>query len=104
MKLKITSSQFSSLLNLFHSLCGIDVLPPKSFEGKLLLAILSGIYKQLYKKAVDKKKKYTVTLSEQEALAFFIFFKKQHILPGDAVYEANLLDTICNQIHQKYIV
>lgn len=102
MNFKLSAIQLNAILQLFQSICGDHARPPQNFEAKLMLAVLSGIYRQLHKKSVDKKKKYTVLLSEQEALAFWIFFNKQHIIPNEAVYEANLIDFMCNRIHQKY--
>jgi hypothetical protein len=103
MKIKLTNNQFTTLFNIFQMLCGDKEVPaPESFEARLMLAILHGIYKQLYKKAVDRKKKYAISMSEQEALAFWIFFSKYEFLEQEAVFERNLIQTILNGIHQKY--
>jgi hypothetical protein len=103
MKIKLSLNQFTTLFNIFTSTVGEDELPPAdNFEARLLLAILQGIWKQLYKKRIDVKKKYSLTLSEQEALAFWIFFNKFEVLPIEAVYERTIVQMICNSIHQKF--
>jgi hypothetical protein len=104
MKIKLTQTQFLTLFSIFKMICGEgQVAPSSNFEMRLFLAILNGIYKQLYKKAIDKKKKYTVSLSEQEALAFWIFFSRTYdLFAEDAILETTLVQTINNAIHQKF--
>lgn len=100
MKIKVNRTQFHVLWHVIQRLCGGS--PPPKFEAKLLMALLLEINKQLLTKSVSVKKNYTLTFSEAEALAFFIFFKKFHFFTTDEIYEATLVDTICNQIHQAY--
>lgn len=105
MKIKLTHTQFLTLFSIFKMLCGEGQgfsPAPASFEARLMLAILHGIYKQLYKKAIDRKKKYTLILTEQEALAFWIFFSKYDFLDDEAVFEKTLVQTLNNGIHQKF--
>lgn len=104
MKLKLSYIQFKALYSIFQQLFNADAAKPKSIEARLMLSILIGIYVKLYKLSspVTKKKKYSIALNEPEALAFWIFFNKYNFLPEEMIYEANLIDTINNIIHQKF--
>ena len=102
MKMKVSRAQFTALLNIFNAVCNRPV--PPNFEARLMMILLESIRKQLIKKSVDFKKKYSLTMSDQEALSFFIFFKKFHFFPEDAIYETVLVDSICNGIHQQYTI
>ena len=100
MKIKLSRSQFFSLLQIYQLVCSAKT--PENFEARLIMVILDLTKKQLIRKSVDIKKKYSVTLSDIEALAFFIFFKKFHIFPEGSIYEATLVNTICNQVHHHF--
>jgi hypothetical protein len=100
MKLKLTKAQFKALYALFqHMIVGAK---PKGLEARLLRALLFNIYEKMYKKAIDEKTRYSLSLSEEEALAFWVFFNKFNYIPVEMIFEANLVQTICNNIHQKF--
>jgi hypothetical protein len=100
MKLKLSKAQFKALYSLFqHIVLHVEV---KTLEARLLRALLFSIYQKLYKRAIDEKSKYSITLSEEQALAFWVFFNKYNYLPEEMMYEANLVSTISNNIHQKF--
>jgi hypothetical protein len=101
MKVKLSRTQFFSLLQVFQVIC-LAGTSQSNFEARLLMLLLDQIKKQLIKKSLDFKQKYSLSLNEQEALAFYIFFKKFHFFSTDAMYEANMVDMLCNQIHQKF--
>lgn len=102
MKTKLTRQQLKALLAVFDGLFRDEQEPHiGNFEARLLLAIMQGIHLQLKKKVLDVKTKYNLKLTDVEALAFWIFFNKFDIRPAGAIYEANLIDQICNLIHQS---
>lgn len=99
MKLKLSYSQFQALKELLELVTNTEVA---TLEAKLLMALLMSIYSKFYRKAIEKKKQYRIALKDEEALAFWVFFQKYHFVPVEMIYEANLIDTICNSIHQKF--
>jgi hypothetical protein len=101
MKVKLSRTQFICLLQVLQVVCLAGKSQSK-FEARLLMLLLEQIKKQLIKKSLDFKQKYSLCLNEQEALAFFIFFKKFHFFSTEAIYEANMVDMLCNQIHQNF--
>lgn len=99
MKLKLTYSEFMALYGLFnHQIIGH---PHINVHARLMYSLLMGVYKKLHAKSIERKKKYSIELKEAEALAFWIYFNQCYILPAEMIYEANLIDTINNSIHQK---
>lgn len=100
MKLKLTKAQFKALYALFQRF--IVHADAKTLEAKLLRAVLFGIYKKMYDKDINDKQKYSITLKDAEALAFWIFFNKYFYFPAEMIYESNLVQTINNNIHQKF--
>lgn len=99
MKLRLTKAQFKALYALFLRI--INHAEVNSIEARLLRRLLFSIYEKMYQKAIDEKPKYTITLSEEQALAFWLFFNKFY-LPEEMMYETNLIQTISNNIHQKF--
>lgn len=100
MKFKLNKSQLQSLLNLFQQICSLE--KPDNFEARLLYVILEQIKSQLIKKSADTRKKYIVSFTDHESLAFFIFFKKFHFFTPETLYEATMVNLICNQIHSHH--
>lgn len=101
MTLKLNHSQFTALLSILHQIVTVEG-EPASMEAKLLLSIIASIYKKLFTKSIEKKKKYSLKLTATEALAFWVFFSKYHFFEGEALFEAHLVQTINNTIHQKF--
>jgi hypothetical protein len=100
MKLKLTKAQFKALYALFQRF--VVNADAKNIEAKLLRAILFSIYEKMYKRDINDKSKYTITLKDEEALAFWVFFNKYFYFPSEMVYESTLVQTVCNSIHQKF--
>lgn len=98
MKMKLTYIQFMALYDM-HKTFAISNMPDK-LEDKLLHLLMLGIYQKFYTKAVEKKKKYQISLSVQEAIMFFLYWNKHTHHPTS--FEGNLLTTLCNSIHQKF--
>ncbi len=100
MKLKLNKSQFIALYELLQS--AVANITVTGIEAKLIHAIMQDVYRKFYVRAFDVQKRiYTIKLSECEACAWYLFFSRFQ-LPQEAVFEANLLHIINNDIHQKY--
>lgn len=67
---------------------------------KLLLCILTKLYKKVMVKLLDLKKKYKITLDEQTELALYIYFEDMPFNPTN--YAANMIKSICNKIEKHY--
>jgi hypothetical protein len=101
MKLKMTKEEFTALYRLLQHMVQKEV--PPGIEITLLYSVLFSVYVKFYKKAIEEKKKYSVTLEDHEACAWWMFFDRFPI-PEHMVFERNLLQTINNSIHQKFAV
>lgn len=99
MKLKLTLGEFTALYNLFGQL--INSMKPADMLDMLLMAGIVSAYQKMYNKAFAVKQQYSIKLSTEEALAFWNFFH-EHPLPAALVFEINLVQTISNDILQKY--
>lgn len=101
MKLKLDHSEFTSMLQMFATIViGQETDNP---AGKLHKALMMQIYEKLYKSGVRPKASYSIGLTDAEAIAFWFFWQK-HEFKNPASYEANLVRTTNNLIHQKLIV
>jgi hypothetical protein len=98
MKLKLTAAEFHALYAFFEHM--IKDARPDGMNAKMLHSILMEIYEKMYRKAFKKKSSYSVLLKDFEAVGFYMFFSKYSIDP-EMVFEANLIRTINNSIHQK---
>lgn len=100
MNLKLTHSQFFALYDLLQKM--VIAAKPSGITAKLLHSILISVYKKFYTKAFDKnKKQYSVSLNDEEACAWWLFFDACP-LPDNMKFEINLVGTISNSIHQKF--
>lgn len=107
MKIKLNHSQLSTLAGIFQKIVGDDATPPENLEARLLFCQLSLIYKQVQKKLIDKKPKYTLQMTEPEALAFWVFFSRGlFIIKSDDIcettYKATLVNGITSAIHHHF--
>jgi len=100
MKLKLTAQQFAALYNIVSAV-GHKYQCADMWD-KLLYVSITSLYMKLYKMAVIKKPKYTIRLTDQEAISFFIMYE-DHNLPA-ASFEGNLITSITSSIHEKFIV
>jgi hypothetical protein len=102
MKLKLSHTEFSALLNL---LAGVMNFRTQYFEmeDKLMFSLLAKTYGRFYKKALFKKKEYGISLPDEEALNWYLVFSDEDIyLPEQDPQLLNLIHKINNNIHQQY--
>lgn len=100
MKLKLTYTEFKALHDLLHGL--LFPCNTSGIKGRLFRSLMMSIFKKFYVKMLDeRKKKYTISLKEEYACAWWLFFT-EYTVP--TAYEANLVHQINNSIHQKYAV
>ena len=99
MKLKLTAAEFSVLNSLLQVVC-ISIVP-KGMQAIVLHGTLLRLYKKFYNKAFVMKKKYGVTIEDDEACAFYMFFSKFDMSNAE-LFTINLVTRINNSIHQKY--
>lgn len=98
MKLKLTSSQFVALYIICHSY--LQSYLPSDMENKLLHVLLTKFFRRIYNMSFEKKKKYSLTMKPEEAMAFWLAHNNhEHEMTSQ---EGNLLTMICNQIHQRF--
>lgn len=103
MKLKLTNSELFALCRLVEAVM-LSMQKKRSenkmdMQDKLDLALTERTWLTLYKKQLDMKQKYNVSLSAELALNFFIQFNDQTI---PDVYVQNLVRQVCDKIHQQY--
>jgi len=98
MKLKLTNQEFMALYLIMQQLNHKYVC--HDMEDKLFHVLLTGIYMKLHKISIINKAKYSVKLSEAEAISFWVILH-DHILSNES-FEGNLINTINNSIHQKF--
>ncbi len=101
MKLKLTHSEFTALLQMFIAI--VMAQHPADMHEKMQHALMMQIYEKMYKQALFSKKQYAIKLTIPEAIAFY-FFWQAHEFINPASFEANLVRTANNHIHQKLIV
>lgn len=101
MKLKLSHKSFAVLFSLMVDAAGRPT-PKDNMYEKLLQTIMVGIYKKLYAKTVEKKASYRITLTPVEAIAFWEYWT-DHDYPCTTL-AGNLLNQLCNSIHQKFTV
>lgn len=100
MKLKLKHDEFIALHDMFRDIS--HKYGAQDFWDKLLHVISTNVFLKMYKMAVYKKPKYTLKLSEPEAIAFWILTNDHKL--GDSTFLGNLLNTINYSIHQTYTV
>ena len=98
MKLKLSHQEFTALYLLLQHIN--DKYACVDMEDKLLHVLLTSTYIKLHKVSIIKKPKYSVKLSEAEAMAFWICTHDHGL--NESSFEGNLLNSINNSIHQKY--
>lgn len=87
---------FCSVLaqSLEYGIGGLD------FNKKLAYIILRKLYQKLRNKMEDgHKKEYTYTLTDQEALALFVFYG----IPNEVIsFRGSIMHEVNSKVHQKY--
>lgn len=107
MKVKLNHNQLATLAGLLQKIVGNDATPPDNLEARLLFCLLSQTYKQVRKKLIDKKPKYSIQMTEPEALAFWVFFSKGlFIIKSDDIcettYNFTIVNGITSAIHKQF--
>jgi nitrate/nitrite-specific signal transduction histidine kinase len=97
-KLKLTYQEFDALYRIFQQLC--QKYACQDMIDKLLHVLMTSIFIKLHTMSVIKKEKYSVKMSEAEAIAFWEVLS-DHKLDNET-FEGNLLNIICQAIHQKF--
>lgn len=105
MKVKLNHSQMMALASVFQKFLDVDDVKPTEPQARLLFFLLNATFKQVQKKLIDRKKKYSLTLTEPEACAFVIFFSKYDIRENDVtetIYKGTLVNNISGAIHKFF--
>lgn len=99
MKLKLSHAEFDAI---FQLLAGTMQMTTQQFsmEERLSFALLAKTYLRFYKKAVFKKKNYSVSLPDEECINWWLFFTYAR-MPQDT-FIVNLVQGINNNIHQQF--
>lgn len=100
MKLKLSNQEFLALYRLLQTMNSKYVC--LDMEDKLLHVLLTAIYIRLHTMSIIRKEKYSVKLTEAEALCLWITTHDHKLSPQS--FEGNLLDIINNSIHQKFSI
>lgn len=98
MKLKLKQIEFLALYGILMKLTSKEACA--DMDDKLLHVLLTSIYIKLHRISIIRKPKYSIKMTEAEAMGFWISFNR-HNLPHES-FEGNLITTICNSIHQKF--
>jgi len=99
MKMKMTYAEFTALYQLLANVC--TAITPKGIEAHVLHGTLFRLYKKFYRKAIEVKKKYSISIEADEACAFYMFFSKFNTSKADP-FTQNLIQQTLNTVHQKY--
>jgi hypothetical protein len=97
MKLKLTYNQFTSLFAMLNVALQDR---PVSMQDKLIYAIMVCLHKKIYRMAVDVKNKYSLKLTSEEAIAFWLYYQEKPL--AYTSMEGNLINIIWNNIDQKF--
>lgn len=101
MTLKLTIQQAEALRKLFEDLVIHDL--PVDVNEKLLQIILIKIYKKLRNRHEARLKGtgYSISLTDEEAIAYYLYFKDRHLV-AEYLYEASFIHQHIGQIDQVY--
>lgn len=100
MKLKLTHDEFIALHDMFRDIS--HKYMAQDFWDKLLHVLSTTLFLKMYKMAVYKKPKYTLKLSEEECISFYLLTHDHKL--DDASFLGNMLNRINATIHQKFTV
>lgn len=98
MKLKLTKQEFLALYQLLQQLNHKYIC--QDMEDKLFHILLTSLFIRLHRISVISKPKYSVKISEAEAIAFWVCTHDNKM--PESSFEGNLINTINNSIHQKF--
>lgn len=97
MNLKLTKAEVQALEKLLAQIIGSSHM---DMGDKLLVCVLTNLYKKLVVKLLDLKNRYSVKLDEPTELAFYLYFEGEHCNPAN--FTDNLVKKICDSINQKH--
>lgn len=97
MKVKLTEQQAPALYGLLNAAMNVVVHSP---DDKLILVHIRSIFKRLRNKLEEPKKKYSLSLTDAEALAYWIFFRDTDLSNFD--YEQNFIAAHVTDIAQHF--
>lgn len=102
MKFKLNHSELTALHTMLEG-PALNIKPSGTFD-KLGIALIAQIWDKLDRKmaGVERKTKYTLSLSKAEAIGFYLYWHSVGV-PYNMFYEANVIRTIQDSIHQQYI-
>lgn len=94
-----------ALASVFQKFLGDEPEAPINLQARLIFFHINETYKQVRRKLIDRKKKYSLTLTEPEALSFIVFFSQVDIDDADVcekVYKSTLVTNITGAIHKHF--
>lgn len=99
MKLKLNTSEF---MVIHHLLNKVILIKPNGMQAIILHGVLFRIFKKFHSMSITVKGKYTISLKDDEAAAFYLVFTKEEVLAEEQeMFTINLIRQITNAIHQK---
>ncbi len=103
MRCKISNNELIGLIAIYAELVRKTKLmfaDSEDIETLLYLAVFETTYVRLQKKAFIWKRKYTLNLPAQEAIALWIQFNG---IMDESTQAGNFMQGLCNKIHQQII-
>jgi uncharacterized protein VirK/YbjX len=94
--MKLNKTEFNALVQL---LAAASVEEPQCLSEVLMTAVLKELHDKLCRRIFSEQKKYKVSLTPAESIAFWMTFNDS----TPEHYEGNLALKICNDTHQKYL-
>jgi len=101
MRLKLTNTELVTLMALINiNIEDYKHVDVNDFEAKLYRCIFEEIKIKLYQIAIIKRAHYSIKLKPHWMLAIYNDFKNN---TDNVSFAGNLINTICNKIHQQFI-
>lgn len=98
MKLKLSHAQMMCLFNLLSKVPNEE--HADAWYDKLVQILVLRIYTKFRKAECEVRIKYSIKLTEEEAIAFFLYYGG-HEYPT-TTFAGNMINSIRNTIHQKF--
>lgn len=102
MKIKTNYTQLSGVVLLLDELLKIN--KPQDIAEKLVHGIVFKVFQKLrIKSETPGRSGYGITLSDQDALALFVFLNHVDLMTESYPFEAVLIQGISDEIHKNYV-
>lgn len=102
MRIKTNQERLNGAVLLLGTL--LEHNKPQDISEKLIHGMVFKVYQKIRNKAeMPGKNGYSFSLSDQDALALFIFINQTDLMVDFYPYEALHLESIANEIHKKYV-